>query len=219
MDLIPVNIPSTDGWTKDIDTWTYVSATSFKVTGKDVTARFPIGTKIKLTQTTAKYFYVTSAAFSSDTTVTITGGSDYSLANAAITSPCYSYWSCPQGFPQWFNYTPVFSGFSSPPGINTSRFMISGRFVTWSLVPKANGVSNANTFSATLPITAKTLSGYICEGHLSGLDNGNTLVHPSFYYIISGGTIVTFRKEVSTADNAWTASGGKAVFGNIQWEI
>ena len=87
------------GWIFDSDIWVYVSATQFKITGKDVTARFPVGTKIKLTQTTVKYFYVTAAAFSTDTTVTVTGGSLYSLVNATIANPYYSYVETPQGYP------------------------------------------------------------------------------------------------------------------------
>ncbi len=101
-----------DGWVQDSDTWVYVSVSSFKIVGKDVTAKFPKGTKIKLTQTSAKYFYVTAASFSTDTTVTITGGTawEYSLANAAITSPYYSYMATPQGFPEeGLNYTPTIS--------------------------------------------------------------------------------------------------------------
>lgn len=218
-DTLYKSLTSDDGWTADTDTWVYVSATSFKIEGKDVASRFPVGCKIKITQTTDKYFNVVSAAFSTDTLVTVTAGSDYTIANAAITSPKYSYASCPVGFPQWFNYTPTLNGFSSAPSINVSRIMIVGRRVIWNLVPKVDGVSNANTFSANLPIAAITLSGYLAEGLLSGLDNGNTLVNPSFYYISSGGTVVTFRKEISNVDNAWTNSGAKAVFGNIEWEI
>jgi len=89
-----------DGWIYDTDTWTYVSATSFKVSGKDVRYKFPKGTKIKLVQSgTTKYFYVVATAFSTDTTVTITGGSDYTLAEAAISGQAYSYAAAPQDFP------------------------------------------------------------------------------------------------------------------------
>jgi len=88
-----------DGWCYDTDTWVYVSATSFKVTGKDVRYKFPKGTKIKLVQTTTKYFYVVATAYSTDTTITVTGGSDYTLANAAISGQAYSYADTPQGYP------------------------------------------------------------------------------------------------------------------------
>ena len=89
-----------DGWIYDTDTWTYVSATSFKIAGKNVAYRFPKGTKIKLVQSgSTKYFYVTAATFSTDTTVTVTGGSDYTLAEAAISGQAYSYAAAPQDFP------------------------------------------------------------------------------------------------------------------------
>ena len=91
--------PDKTGWIPVSDTWTYVSATSFKITGKDVRDRFPKGTKIKLVQSgSQKYFYVIATAFSTDTTITITGGSDYSLANEAISGQAYSYAAAPQGF-------------------------------------------------------------------------------------------------------------------------
>ena len=89
-----------DGWIYDTDTWTYVSTTSFKITGKDVRYRFPEGTKIKLVQSsTTKYFYVVATDYSADTTITITGGSDYALANATISGQAYSYANAPQGYP------------------------------------------------------------------------------------------------------------------------
>ena len=89
-----------DGWCYDTDTWVYVSPTSFKITGKDVRYRFPKGTKIKLVQSgSTKYFYVTATAYSADTTITITGGSDYSLANATISGQAYSYADSPQNYP------------------------------------------------------------------------------------------------------------------------
>ena len=88
-----------DGWIYDTDTWTYVSPTSFKIAGKNVSYRFPKGTKIKLVQTSTKYFYVVATAYSTDTTVTITGGSDYALANENISGQAYSYAENPQNYP------------------------------------------------------------------------------------------------------------------------
>lgn len=121
------------GWISDSDTWVYVSATQLKIVGKDVRSRFPVGTKLRLTQGTVKYFYAIAAAMSgSDTLITLTGGSDYALANAAITSPSYSYAACPQGFPGWFNYDCKVEGDSGSKGtyaelVSFSRFAMVGR--------------------------------------------------------------------------------------------
>lgn len=134
LDIANFSVKNWDGWIESEDTWTYASATTFTISGVDRTAMFPKGTKLKLTQTTAKYFYVVASAFSTDTTITVTGGSDYSLANAAITSPYYSYASSPQGFPQWFNYIPTWTAEPTNPVLGSStlvgRFSLNGQICT-----------------------------------------------------------------------------------------
>ncbi len=90
------------GWVPYSGTWTYASASSFTVSG-DQTAVFQVDTKLKLTQTTVKYFAVSSSSYSAGTgltTVNVIGGGTYTLASAAITSPYYSYAYKPQGWSQ-----------------------------------------------------------------------------------------------------------------------
>ena len=91
------------GWIAADHTWTYASADSptftFTISGVDLTAVLTPGTRIKLTQTTVKYFIVTAVSFSTNTTVTIYGGTDYTLVNAAITNPFFSRLKGPAGFP------------------------------------------------------------------------------------------------------------------------
>lgn len=92
-----------DGWIPAGETWTYASADSptftFTISG-DKTSKYSVGMKLKLTQTTIKYFIITAISYSSpNTTVTVYGGTDYTLANAAITSPYYSMVKSPFGFP------------------------------------------------------------------------------------------------------------------------
>ena len=91
---------NTDGWTA-AGTFTYASATTITV-ASGAAAIYSKGDKIKLTQTTVKYFYIIGVA---DTVLTVTGGSNYTVANAAITSPYYSHQESPVGFPTYFNIT------------------------------------------------------------------------------------------------------------------
>lgn len=96
--------PSLDGWIAGSGTWSYSSADSptFVISiNADVTALIGVGDRIKLTQTTTKYFIVTAVgSFSGGVTlVTVYGGTDYTLANAAISSPYYSHAKAPFGFP------------------------------------------------------------------------------------------------------------------------
>jgi len=88
------------GWIVINDTLSYSSADSptFVIgTTKDLTGVIGVGMRIKLTQTTNKYFIVTAITSS---TITVYGGTDYTLANAAITLPYFSYQKAPLGFPQ-----------------------------------------------------------------------------------------------------------------------
>jgi hypothetical protein len=94
-----------DGWIAAGETWTFDAADAptftFKITGSDLTAKYTPGTKLKLTHSAAvKYFIVTASAFAAgDTTVTVYGGTDYTLAAGAITLPFFSRMKGPAGFP------------------------------------------------------------------------------------------------------------------------
>ncbi len=146
-----------DGWVDDTaETWTYASGSgggtaTFTVTG-DQTAKYTTGTRIKLTQTTVKYFVVASSSVAAGTTtVTITGGSDYTLANAAISANYHSYMSNPQGYPGWFNFAAAVTGYASTTDVIT-KFAVVGKEVSlWLYI---RGTSNATTLTLTLPIAA-----------------------------------------------------------------
>lgn len=151
-------VAGADGWVTDTNTPTYVSATSFTAGAVDLTSVYSPGTRIKLTQTTVKYFVVTSSSFGAGTTtVNITGGTDYTLANAAIASPFYSYVLNPQGFPTWFNYNANATGFSATTS-NVGRFTMQGRMCIVQI--QVTGTSNAATFTCDLPVAPKTTGGY-----------------------------------------------------------
>lgn len=171
----PVLQGNMTGWILATDTWTYASATTFTISGVDRTAIFTKGTRIKLTQTTDKYFIVTTSSFSTNTTVTIYAGTDYTLANAAITSPSYSYDINPQGYPGTFSYTPTLSASGAmtytSTSINRAKFSVVGKMCTFQLdFTGTTGGSASNELRATLPITAghsTTIgcgAGYITDG-------------------------------------------------------
>lgn len=91
------------GWLAAEETWTYASADAptftFTVPGDKSTKYYP-GMRIKLTQTTVKYFIITKVVYSSpNTTITVYGGTDYTLASATIIYPYYSSAKAPAGFP------------------------------------------------------------------------------------------------------------------------
>lgn len=93
-------VNNSDGWTPVSDTWTYSSVdgpTGVITIPSDGTTKYSVGMRVKFTQTTVKYFIITAIAA---TTMTVYGGTDYTLANAAISAISYSTQKAPFGFPQ-----------------------------------------------------------------------------------------------------------------------
>ena len=203
--LTDVEAPIADGWIDDSgETWTWVSATSFKVSGLDVTAKYAVGTRIKLTQTTVKYFVVTASSFSTDTTVTITGGTDYTLANAAISANFHSYADCPQGYPTWFAYAPTYGGFSSNPPSSFVKFKIDGRAVTL-VVATGNGTSNATTFTMVAPVAPAAPTAVRAQVANNGIDQATS----GMAFLTTGGTTINVYRDGTFGGTAWTNSGIK----------
>lgn len=117
------NVATNDGWISANETWTYASATTITVPS-DATTRYSKGDKIRLKQNGPyRYFYVVAV---SATTLTLTGGSDYSVANYGITDNYYSKAASPLGFPKYFNYTPTWTSSGTAPSIGNGS--ISGKF-------------------------------------------------------------------------------------------
>lgn len=95
------------GWLSISEALTYDNADddpTYRMTAAtDVTSKYSVGMKIKLTNATVKYFIITAIDYNitnaGKTTFFLYGGTDYNLVNAAITSPYYSTRKAPYGFP------------------------------------------------------------------------------------------------------------------------
>lgn len=154
------------GWIPSGETWTYVGADdptyTFKIAGVDLTSKYSPGMRIKLTQTSVKYFIITAVAFSTDTTITVYGGTDYDLANATITLPFYSTQKAPQGFPlspdKWtqiatINTTQIQSTTTDNTWYNVGSFTLSVPIGVWELTCSAS-VNSYKTSAASWNIYA-----------------------------------------------------------------
>lgn len=119
-----------NGWVDAGESWAYASPTTITVPS-GAASKYAKGDKIKLTQTTVKYFSIIAVA---DTLLTITGGTDYTLVNAAISLNYYSHEDSPVGFPGSFAYTPtlVWTAGTAPSGavgVTKVYFKVSGDFL------------------------------------------------------------------------------------------
>lgn len=197
-------------------TWVYVSASSFKITGTNLTSVFTKGTKIKMTNTTAKYFVVASSSFSTDTTVNVTGGSDYALADAAITAPYYSYADNPQGWPGWFNYAPAsIVGWTATPTYY-SKFRADGNMLTFVFRVNPASASNSTSTTVSAPVAAAAAGIDSWGGVITTLvDSGTPAATGVATLDASASTVVCYKSALA----AWTASGNKAISFVIVYEF
>ncbi len=144
---------SLDGWILADETWTYASSTTFTISG-DLTGKYQKGDKIRLKQGGGyKYFYITAVSHASGTTtVTVTGGNNYSLVNNTITDNFYSKAENPQGFPSFFTYTPTVTATGGSLGSYTSNglFNIKGGVAT---VVFGVNITNAGTGSDSINVS------------------------------------------------------------------
>lgn len=97
----PTGGGSTDGWNPVNATLSYSSSDApnyvLSTGGVDLSNVMPLGARIRLYQTNAFKYGIVVAV--NATTITIYGGTDYSIANATITNPYFSVAKAPFGFP------------------------------------------------------------------------------------------------------------------------
>lgn len=207
-----------DGWIPVYDTWTYASATTITVPS-DATLKYKKGWGIRLKQGGSfKYFYIIGVA---STTLTITGGSDYTLTNTTITDVAV----CPMpysalGFPGTFTYSPT-AGASITVGNGTTagRFAIFGARVVWDAGFTFGSTSSMGSGAATItnPVTLASHPVDLYTGNGLILDAGVTrymcyvdinTTHASIYNLTVSSSQVIRSNFSPTAPIAW-ATGDK----------
>lgn len=174
---LDTSIMGADGWMDAQELWRYSSASgnAYTITvPSDATLKYSIGDKVKLTQDniTTSYFYITAVTSNS---LTLNGGSGYSITNKSINEAYYSKINTPLGFPQWFNWSPTLSWDGTPPNTiasQTMRFNIIGRMLNfyYDIVYTNAGVNNQTLTITYMPVASKGTSGvymYIGTGLMS----------------------------------------------------
>jgi hypothetical protein len=157
---------ATNGWIPAQQTWTYASATTITVPAGAADI-YSVGDKINILQGTWKYFYIVAVA---DTLLTVTGGSGYTVADAAISANYYSKSATPVGFPQWFNltaptWTTSANAFTNQPTGNAAVFNMIGKLVIvrgsaqCHATSGGTGVFVGTYTSAQLPISSTPSTG------------------------------------------------------------
>lgn len=204
------------GWVPVSSSWTYVSASSFSLAG-DQSAVYSRGLRLCWTQTLVKYGVVTGSAYSGATgltTVTLAVNNDYVFADAAVIAASVSWQAHPMGWPGWFNYTPVFGGFSAAPASPLARYNLVGNLCTFILQCPNNGTSNANTFTVTAPLALAAGGSNAYAGGILAVDNGVYLNNVTA--VLPAGSNSISLRTAGFNQLGWTPSGGKrANFGLV----
>ena len=190
------------GWTEVPDgLWSYASATTITVPS-GAASIYAVGDQVRLKQGGAyKYFYVIGVA---DTVLTVTGGSDFTVANATITDVAFS--KCGGvGHPKKFSFTTNPQGFSAIVQ-NIAEFAMNGRSVN--VYVDIGGTSNATTLSFNVPVG--TFGGYILTGwvYSPAISVNSPLIE---------GSSTTFNVYKDGALTAWASSGDKRVLLNFSY--
>jgi len=197
-------IPST-GWIEVTDSWSYASAETVTVPS-DATTKYQPGDKVRFKQGGGyKYFSMFDVAA---TVLSLTGGSDFTVANAAITDVAFSQSENPFGFPGTFNWSPTCTGFAGggqPTG--TYKFKLISTLIWAEVSQTVSGTSNATTFGVPPPFTYLLGASAGVGLLISGADNGINLAAPGGVAIISN-TNYRLDKVYGTS-SGWTNANGK----------
>lgn len=220
------SISSLTGWIYANETWTYASASTFTVPG-DQTAKYQKGTKLKFTQTTIKYAVVKSVSYSSpNTTVTIITNTDYTIANAAITDNYYSYQENPQGFPDWFTFTPTINGSGGSAGsyaqtVRTCKYSVKGRTCTVSIdVLISNKGSWTGNVLFSLPINTVISNDIVYHNLWCQAASGVPIVGSKFGFTGASTSNLKGITAFQTAAADWSGvANGDSIWGVFSYEI
>jgi len=204
-------IRSWDGWEDANETWTYASATTINVpTG--AASKYQKGDKIKLTQTTVKYFFVTIVA---NTLLTVVGDGAVVVTNAAISANYYSHVENPIGFPGWFSWTPTEGASGSMTytitSLDVSKFTIKGATVYCEFGCRGTTGGSASTTLTITPPVIPTSQLSIIGGGAMCYDSGTVA---GVWW--SASNVIMFNKYDSSN---WGAGTTKDIKTNFFYQI
>ncbi len=160
------------GWIEVSDTWTYASPSTINVP-TDATTVYQKGDRVRFKQG-GGYKYGTIVALTA-TLATIAVNTDFTVANAGITNIAYSRQPLPYGFPQYFNFTPGWTGFTPGSATIIARYAILGNKLDFSVNVALSGSTVSTPVRMTLPVSAASMGTYLPIGAVSLVDTGTAL--------------------------------------------
>lgn len=198
-----------NGWISARATLTYASASGQNLvctTNIDLTSRISVGMKIKLTQTTTKYFFVTAIT---PTTITLYGGTTYSVINATISNVYFSSVQLPYGFP--IATAGLGVDFPIESGSNTNgrytkfasgKLEMDGKITT----PMLSYTATTNIFYAIYDLQLPVIPVGSCKVFTSVIGGGGAWGSSIYLDVNSGGVTTLFILKPSNVSASETIS-------------
>ena len=147
-----------------------------------------------------KYFYVVGVA---DTVLTITGGSDYTLENAAISDGYYNHLASVIGFPDWFYWLPTVTWTAGTAPTSPSAFVfmfsIKGRACVLSIYSIWTAGATVTGATIRLPVAVAIYGAAVAS--ITAANSPNI----SFGYFSTNGTLKAYCSSVSAT---WLFASG-----------
>ena len=192
-----------DGWSVAGETWTYASASTITVPS-GAASKYAKGDKIRWKQGAGyKYAYIVGVA---DTVLTVTGGSDYTVANDTVTDNYYSHQTSPIGFPQTFTFVPTWGCLTGDQpslgsGSLAGKFSIIGTTCFFDIGTNmaVNTTFGTGTFTWKLPTPQKEGVDVILLSSVYVLDAGTG--YWGFPYVqIKPGNVIICQSQTGSVD-------------------
>ena len=199
-----------DGWILDSG-WIRFGNHSFGFNG-DNTAVFRKGLKLRWSNSPlTKYGVVASSGFTSGsvTTVNLIPNTDY-IISGTITTPYYSPIENPEGWVDWFNWSPTRQAneYSVNPTLTVYRWRATDKKLELMWREGADGTAgSATTNTLSLPVVAATITNAAWVGAHFYTDGGVGAANMGGAQIFSAGTLINL--FTATGSGAWTPSLGK----------
>lgn len=195
------------GWIQDTPTWTRTGNHTFTVDGTRL-LEFRQGTKVRFKQGGSyKYGVVGDASGAGTTTVELILNTDFTMVSGTVTDTWFSYIENPYLWPDWFSWSPTFTGFSSPPTTLVHRWRARNREILLMWKHGADGTSNDAVFTISLPVAAESIANATWGASHSYRDAGVGAANLGLAVINSAQSIVTL--FTATATGVWTNTLGK----------
>lgn len=169
------------GWTASGESWTFSSFNSTLRTGvitvpSDATTKYPLGSKVKLTQSTGGTKYAKVVGVTS-TSLTLQFASGITLNNEAITSTFYSLVENPTGFPANSSFIITYTSSGSGGG--------TGYFYNDNGIKKCWGATGLFTGGSGGGVSLSFPTGFfssVQSAQLSSYQAANTSIHGALAY-------------------------------------